>query len=193
MNPPTDREQCAKLPADLYLGSRTPPSLVIGSVGQQNPNGDHSYDADSVAATYQNIPLLPGVSRVYVAPIVNQAGNYERRVFVVAFDSNKIFVYNPSTQTYDQISVGEGPFALAFDPFTLQDMALGNPVPGDPRHPDAPDALHPLELKTYRFAYVASFTNSYVQVIDLDDSRADKSTFETVVFTLGNPTIPKGT
>jgi hypothetical protein len=178
--------ECAKLPAPLYLGSRTPPSIVVGSVGQQNPNGNTSYDIDSIDVSGPNVPLLPGVSRVYVAPIVNQAGNYERRVFVVAFDSNKIFVYNPDTQTYDQISVGEGPFALAFDPFTLEDMALGNPVPGDPRHPA-------LELKAYRFAYVASFTNSYVQVIDLDDSREDKSTFETVVFTLGNPTIPKGT
>jgi hypothetical protein len=185
--------ECAQQkPAQLYLGSRTPPSLVIGSVGQVNPNGDAAYDADSVAA-YQNIPLLPGVSRVYVAPIVNQAGNYERRVFIVAFDSNEIFVYNPATQIIDQIFVGNGPFAMAFDPFTLEDMALQNPVPGDPRHPDATGSAEPLELKTYRFAYVSSFTNSFVQVIDLDDSRADKSTFETVVFTLGNPTIPKGT
>jgi hypothetical protein len=30
-------------------------------------------------------------------------------------------------------------------------------------------------------------------VIDLDQSRKDKSTFETVVFTLGTPTLPKGT
>jgi hypothetical protein len=185
---------CAEESAPLYLGSRTPPSLVVGSVGGLNPNGNDSYNADSVAANQQNIPLLPGVSRVYVAPIVNRAGNYERRVFIVAFDSNEIFVYNPSSGIIEaQISVGEGPFALAFDPFTLEDMALNNPVPPDPRHPDAPGAAYPLELKTYRFAYIASFTNSYVQVIDLDDSRAGTMTFEAVVFTLGNPTIPKGT
>ena len=45
---------------------------------------------------------------------------------------------------------------------------------------------------SYRFAYVASFTNSYVQVIDLDDSQPDKSTFETVVYTLGTPIVPVG-
>jgi hypothetical protein len=189
--------ECAQLAAPLYLGSRTPPSLAVGSVGQLNPRaplpaGDDSYNADGIAA-FHNVPLLPGVSRVYVAPIVNEAGNYERRVFIVAFDSNEIFIYNPSTQIIDQIFVGEGPFALAFDPFTPEDMALERAVPSDPRHPDAANSAYPLELKTYRFAYVASFTNSYVQVIDLDDSRADKSTFETVVFTLGNPTIPKGT
>jgi hypothetical protein len=186
-------EACAQtIPADLFMGSRSPPSLVLGHVGSllQSPNA--SYDADAIG-TYETIALQPGISRVYVAPIVNAQGNYERRVFVVAFDSNLIYVYNPQTGITDQISVGNGPFALAFDPFSLEDMALEGPVLGDPRHPDAADATNPLQLKAYRFAYVASFTNSYVQVIDLDDSRTDKSTFETVVFTLGNPTIPKGT
>jgi hypothetical protein len=185
---------CAQLAAPLYLGSRSPPSLVLGSVGQLNPNGNDSYNADGISVTSPNIPLLPGVSRVYLAPIVNLAGNYERRVFIVAFDSNALIIYNPNSGIIEaQLSIGEGPFSVSFDPFTPEDMALNRPVPPDPRHPDAPDSPYPLELKTYRFAYVASFTNSYVQVIDLDDSRADKSTFEAVVFTLGNPTIPKGT
>jgi hypothetical protein len=191
--PEVQAEECAtQVPLDLFMGSRSPPSLVLGHVGALTPAPNSSYDSVAIG-TYEPISLLPGVSRVYVAPIVNALGNYERRVFVVAFDSNVIFVYNPNTQIIDQITVGNGPFALAFDPFTVEDMALGSPVPGDPRHPDSASANPPLELKAYRFAYVASFTNSYVQVIDLDDSRPDKSTFETVVFTLGNPTIPKGT
>jgi hypothetical protein len=186
-------EQCAPLyPAALYIGSRTPPSLIIGRVGVQPSFPDSSYDPDSLAFS-ENVPLLAGVSRVYMAPIVNAAGNYEMRVFVVAFDSNTVFVYNPNTGEVDRIPVGNGPFALAFDPFSLEDVALGRPVLGDPRHPDSPEATTPLGLKTYRFAYVASFTNSYVQVIDLDDSRVNKTTFETVVYTVGNPTIPKGT
>jgi hypothetical protein len=185
-------KSCAQLPAPLYIASRSPPSLVVGAVGTAPVAPSQSYDPDGIAI-FQNVPLQAGVSRVYVAPIINEAGNYERRVFVVAFDSNTIYVYNPQTGITDQISVGNGPFALTFDPFSAEDMALGNPVLGDPRHPDAAGSPNPLELKTYRFAYVASFTNSYIQVIDLDDSRADKSTYETVVFTLGNPTIPKGT
>ncbi|MGH7280698.1 MAG: hypothetical protein ACRELY_04180, partial [Polyangiaceae bacterium] len=80
---------------------------------------------------------------------------------------------------------GVGPFALAFDPFTLEDVARRLPVEQDPRDPD-------LDLKRYRFAYLASFTQSFVQVIDLDGSRTDKSTFEQVVFNLGVPTPPKG-
>jgi hypothetical protein len=49
-----------------------------------------------------------------------------------------------------------------------------------------------VDLRKYRFAYVASFLQSYIQVIDLDGARGDKSTFETVVYNLGAPTIPKG-
>ncbi len=183
---------CAQLPANLFIANRTPPSLILGQTGMSSTAESFSYDPDAVSF-FGNVPLLQGVSKVYLAPIVNADGNYELRIFVVAFDSNVIFVYNPATGIIDQITVGDGPFAMAFDPFTLEDVALQRPVPGDQRHPDAPGASMPLELKTYRFAYVASFTNSYVQVIDLDDSRADKSTFETVVFTLGNPTLPKGT
>jgi hypothetical protein len=53
-------------------------------------------------------------------------------------------------------------------------------------------------LRTYRYAYVASFTQSYLQVIDLDNEPqpdsglAGSSTFESIVFTVGNPTPPKG-
>jgi hypothetical protein len=52
----------------------------------------------------------------------------------------------------------------------------------------------PHTLRRYRFAYVASFTQSFVQMIDLDDSLPGISpqTYENVVFTLGQPTPPKG-
>ena len=83
------------------------------------------------------------------------------------------------------IRTGPGPFAMAFDPFDLTDVALHKKVPADTREPG-------LDLKRYRFGYMASFTQSYVQVIDLDNSRANKDTFEKIVFTLGLPTLPKG-
>jgi hypothetical protein len=187
-------EACAQVPANLYVANRTPPSLIVGQVGVPSyPIADAAYNPDGIA-NFNNIPLLAGASNVYLAPIVDSNGNYALRVFIVAFDSNLIFVYNPQTQEVEaEIPMDDGPFAMAFDPFPVDDAALGKPVPPDPRHPDAPGAQYPLELKTYRFAYVASFTNSYVQVIDLDASRGDQSTFETVVFTLGNPTLPKGT
>jgi hypothetical protein len=104
-------------------------------------------------------------------------------------------VYDPDNQNLalvDTIYVGPGPFAMAFDPFVLNDVATHAAVPldtrKDPRLSAAEQAMAP-QLKRYRFAYVASFTQSYVQVIDLDQTQP---TFESVVFTLGNPTPPKG-
>ena len=46
-------------------------------------------------------------------------------------------------------------------------------------------------IRRYRFAYIASFTNSFVQVLDLDNFERS-ATFERVVYTLGRPTTPKG-
>jgi len=178
--------ECARLPARVFIANRAPESLILGQVGAASTNGDGTYDADQLVFT-GNVPLLPGPSRVYLAPIVDSDGNYALRVFVVCFDSNTIVVYDPNANMVEAfINVGVGPFAMAFDPFTLQNVALHAPVPQDPREPD-------LDLKVYRFAYVASFTDSYVQIIDLDNSRTDKSTFEQIVYTLGTPTLPKGT
>ena len=108
-------------------------------------------------------------------------------MFVVCFDAAQVIVYDPDTDLIEAVvRVGPGPFALAFDPFSFSDMALRKQVPQDVREPGR-------DLLAYRFAYVASFTQSFVQVLDFDDSRADKSTYGTVVFTLGAPKQPKGT
>ncbi len=91
---------------------------------------------------------------------------------------------------------------MAFDPFDWGKVARKSPVEVDPRYeaslnPGSGPEHH--YLKRYRFGYVASFTQSFVQVLDLDDSvhlddsiQSGSSTFETVVFTLGKPTSPKG-
>ena len=77
---------------------------------------------------------------------------------------------------------------MAFDPFVLKDVAKNADVPADMR--DDPRAaavgMASVPIAAYRFAYVASFTQSFVQVIDLDQRQ---STFENVVFTLGKPTF----
>jgi hypothetical protein len=70
-------------------------------------------------------------------------------------------------------------------------VALRKPVGSDANGVVDPTTTQP--IKAYRYAYVASFTESFMQVIDLDGSRADKSTFERVVYTVGYPTKPKGT
>jgi hypothetical protein len=200
--PGTNKTVCADLPARVFIANRTPPSLILGEVGGVAPSG-LSYEPDLLTLT-GNIPLPAGPSMVYVAPIVNTQGNYEVRVFVVNFDSSTISVYDPNcggtsssgnctnVALVDTIYTGPGPFAMAFDPFVLDDVATNAPVPADTRtYPPlspAPNIAF-VPPKRYRFAYVASFTQSYVQVIDLDQSQP---TFESVVFTLGNPTPPKG-
>jgi hypothetical protein len=185
---PADFQFCAQLPARVFFANRTPPSLVYGQIGAVSPSGDGTYDPDLLSLD-GNLPLPAGPSRVYLAPIVNLEHQFEVRVFVVNFDSSTISVYNPGSKgdlaLMATINVGPGPFAMAFDPFNLDDVATGATVGLDPRQDPS------LQLRTYRFAYVASFTQSYVQVIDLDQSQP--TTFENVVFTLGKPTPPKGT
>ena len=180
-----DTMACARLPARVFIASRSGPSLIIGSVGAET-SPDGAYDADQLHLQ-QTVPLPPGPSGVYLAPVVDRAGNYALRVFVICFDANQIIVFDPDTNQIESVlRVGLGPFGLTFDPFDMTDVALNKPVPFDSRDAD-------LSLRRYRFAYVASFTQSYVQVIDLDNGSPDKSTYGTVVYTLGMPTNPKGT
>jgi hypothetical protein len=97
-----------------------------------------------------------------------------------------VFVIDPESATLENvIRVAPGPFAMAFDPFTPEEVALRAQVPMDARDGS-------LGLRRYRFAYLASFTQSFVQVLDLDDARPNPATFERIVFTLGLPTNPKG-
>ncbi len=178
-------QNCARLPARVYFANRSPASIIVGEIGEPSVRGDKTYDADRLQVS-GNIPLSFGPSKLYLAPIVDADGNYAMRLFVVCFDSASVFIIDPQTNTIENIlRVGPGPFALTFDPFDRDEVALRRQVPADPREPG-------LDLKKYRFAYLASFTQSYVQLIDLDNSRARKDTFEKVVFTLGVPTLPKG-
>ncbi len=203
--------QCAQLPARVFFASRTPPALVLAEIGEYNDDGSYNPDQLKFNGT---VPVQAGASKVYLAPIVDGSGHYALRVFIVCFDSNEIFVYDPDAGRIENvINTGPGPFAMAFDPFSLDDVAQRKLVPGDSRQQDADlegetgidissSANGPASLKRYRFAYVASFTNSYLQVIDLDDSLVEPCpgaptescnvTFERPVFTLGQPTVPKG-
>jgi hypothetical protein len=174
---------CGTVPSRVFIASRSPASLVVGTIGGPSASGDGSFDPDRLTLTDVK-PLATGPSNVYLAPIVDSGGNLALRVFIVCFDANQIFVYDPDNQVIENvINVGSGPFAMAFDPFDIRRVATHRPVTGVP------------SLHDYRFGYVALFTNSYLQVMDLDDSISGVSpyTFENIVFTLGTPTQPKGT
>ncbi|MCL2724119.1 MAG: hypothetical protein FWD69_06735 [Polyangiaceae bacterium] len=185
-----DTIACARKPARVFIATRSPAALLVGEVGGVSNDGA-SYDPDKlVLNTNQFVSLengsSTGPSNVYLAPIVDSDGAYTLRVFVVCSDASAVYVVDPDLLTLENIiSVGAGPFAMAFDPFSFDDVATHQQVPFDPREPNT-------GLRSYRFGYVASFTNSFVQLIDLDNAQPDRTTFETVVFTLGQPTVPKG-
>lgn len=177
---------CARKPARAFLVNRTPASLLVGDIGvTEGPDG--AYDPDKLII-HTSIPLAAGPSKVYLGPIVDKDGRLVLRVFVVCFDAAMLFVIDPDTGVLENvIRTGPGPFALAFDPFTLEGVARNDEVPID-------EAREPKErgLRRYRFAYLASFTQSFVQIIDLDDAQPNRATFEKIVFTLGLPRNPKG-
>lgn len=191
-----DAAACVRVPSRLFIANRSPASLLVGEVGQSAASDDGAFNQDQVSL-FASIPLSAGPSRVYLAPIVDGAGNYALRVFVVCFDAATVYVFDPDANAVEAIvRVGPGPFAMAFDPFDLDDVALRRPVPFDERQPGGAGRV---PLRRYSFAYLASFTRSYVQVLDLDNSRRidvgegrTRATFADVVFTLGRPTIPKG-
>ncbi len=177
-------QTCGQKPARVFIANRSPASLLIGEVGGGTKASD-TFDPDRLILT-SSIPLSAGPSRVYLAPVVERDGAYSLRVFAVCFDAATVFVYNPETEQLENvIRVGLGPFAMAFDPFDMTDVATHAQVPFDPRAAGT-------GLRRFRFAYLASFTNSFIQVLDLDDAQVDRTTFERVVFTLGRPTAPKG-
>jgi hypothetical protein len=192
-NPATGRTQadvdrdlvaCARKPARVFIANRTPAALLVGEIGG-SAAGDESYDPDRLVI-HTSVPLSAGPTKVFLAPVVERDGAYALRVFVVCFDSATLFVYDPeSEQLENVIRVGLGPFAMAFDPFSFEDVATHAQVPFDPREAGR-------GLRRYRFAYLASFTNSFVQVIDLDNAQPNRATFERIVFTLGRPQTPKG-
>jgi hypothetical protein len=171
---------CAQLPARFFFASRTPPALGLGLIGGTPTSGVGAYDPDLVTLL-PPVYMPAGPSNVYIAPVVDNDGTLRLQVFLVLFDSNQIAVYDPDYHTYSLIDVGPGPFAMAFDPFTLDDVAHHKAITHDANGNGS-----------YRFAYVSSFTESFVQMIDLDNSQPTTATFEHVVFTLGQPTLPKG-
>ncbi|HKO52698.1 MAG TPA: hypothetical protein VJV79_33555 [Polyangiaceae bacterium] len=129
----------------VYVASRAPASLLVGAM-----TNDLSLSGTSELPSFSDsISLTFGPSRVVVGDVKvpgtsqsfqDSRGFYEleRRVFVVCFDSRRIFVYDPKRRVIDAIvSTGRGPFALALD----GERGL---------------------------AYVGHFTDSYLGVISLD-------------------------
>ncbi len=134
----------------VYIANRAPSSLLVGGL---TPDFSYLAGSNELPAFIDSVALTSGPSRVVLGNVkvaatalnaVGVDGNdgrpfaFERRVFVVCFDSRRIFVYDPKRRVIDAIiGTGRGPFALAID----EQRGLG---------------------------YVAHFTDSYLGVISLD-------------------------
>src|SRR5690606_652182 len=102
--------------------NRSPAALLVGDIGVTEGT-DGAYDPDRLVV-HSSIPLANGPSKVYLAPIVDRDGRFALRVFAVCFDASAVFVIDPETGVLENvIRTGPGPFAMAFDPFTLDAVA----------------------------------------------------------------------
>ena len=129
---------------NIYVANRAPSSLLVGSM-----TADYSYRAgtNELPSFIDSVALSSGPSRVVLGHVKvpgalyhDLHGSYdlERRVFVICFDSRRVFVYDPKRRVIDSIvSTGRGPYAFTVD----EARGLG---------------------------YVAHFTDSYLGVISLD-------------------------
>jgi hypothetical protein len=153
---------CSKIPLPVYIANRAPPSLLIGEVRLADPK----LGTEEVHI-YDSVPVAPGPSRVVIGRIKTgtkadgTTPNYEKRVFIICFDARVIFVYDPVERRVD------GTIRTGRGPHSL-----------------VMDPVAPI-------AYVGHFTDSYIGLIDLDQSHA--GTFESIVATIGVPQPPSAT
>jgi hypothetical protein len=100
------RDTAALTPIDVYVANRAPASLLIG---RTRPPLEYPF-------FFQSLPLTVGPSRVVVGKVRTPSGELETRVFVICFDSRRIFVYDPKRSRFEaEILTGRGPHAVAVD------------------------------------------------------------------------------
>jgi len=98
--------QAALVPLDVYVANRSPASLLIG---RTHPPAQFPF-------FYDTVPLTIGPSKVVVGKIKTPTDEYESRVFVICFDSRRIFIYDPLRSRIEaEIFTARGPHAVAVD------------------------------------------------------------------------------
>ncbi|MCA9598800.1 MAG: hypothetical protein KC776_36060 [Myxococcales bacterium] len=130
---------CAAVPAGVYIANRTPATLLVG---ETRPNASAT-SSDDLPHFKTSVPISFGPSRVVVANVIDKNGTLAPRVFVVCFDSRSIFVFTPEGQYESKIETGRGPHAFAVD-----------------------SGGEGTDIRALGF--VGHFTDSYIGVIDLD-------------------------
>jgi hypothetical protein len=170
--------ECVKIPIDVYIANRTPPSLLVGRLETTTIPEDDAKPTgafDRVLIT-DSIPLSFGASKVIVGKVIDADGQLRRRVFAAAFDSRLVFSYDPQARAIDAFfRTGRGPHGLASD---ADEQGAIKGVRGDE------------EQAGHAFLYIGHFTDSYLGVIDLDMRHPE--TFGTMFASVGTPVPPKG-
>ncbi len=130
--------ECAAIGVDVYMANRSPDSLLRGET--RPAFGDLA--RDDVPNFSDAVPLRGSPSRVIVGSITDERGNPAMRVFVLGFDAQLMYIYDPQRREVEaHVKTGPGPQALVVD----ESRSLG---------------------------YLAHFTHSYLGVIDLDKRHA---------------------
>ncbi len=105
-------QEAARVPVDVFVSNRTPPSVILGRTQPENSEAGIS-DLPYFHAT---LPLTAGPSRVALGQVLNAEGEPETRVFVVCFDSRLVFIVDPVTDRIEaEIFTGRGPHPLVTD------------------------------------------------------------------------------
>jgi hypothetical protein len=175
---------CVDIPLRLFAANRAPASLLIGrvdtTIDQSDVGGVTGSGASDVASIMLPIPLATGPSKVGLGNVIGQDGLLHPRVFVVMFDSRKIFDIDPATGDIETIiETGRGPHPIVFD--TCVTGAAAGTMPGSGMACAPGDDEH-------SYLYVGHFTDSYIGVIDLDMRH---TTFGTLFASFGTPIAPR--
>ena len=157
---------CAGVPLGVYVGNRTPASLIVG-----HTRTNHSQtSSDDLPSFYDSMPLPFGVSRVVVGQVIDRNGELRTRVFAICFDERSIAIYDPEARRIERfIDTGRGPHALVIDTDVRASQDGDTP--------------------SYALGYVAHFTDSYIGVVDLDQRH--ERTYGEMVLSVGAPTPPR--
>ncbi len=158
---------CLEVPVGFYVASRSPSSLLIGTLEVEpiEVDGQVTGFVEKLSLD-ESEPMPIGPSQVSVGRVVGLGGELETRIFVVDFDSRFVTVYDPVLRDVEaMIRTGRGPSGLAFDTGLGADGELES------------------------FMYLSIFNDSYLTVIDLDARRAS---YLTPILNVGPPLAPRG-
>jgi hypothetical protein len=153
-------KRCTRYPIGVYSSNRFLGGGALLIGEVRLPNTSGSTEA---LQFYDSVPVSLGASRVVLGRIHDRRdppGVFRPRVFVVCFDARAIIVYDPAERRVD------GLIRTGRGPHAL-----------------VMDPIAPI-------AYVGHFTDSYLGLVDLDQSHG--TTFATIVATIGTPVSPQG-